>query len=149
MIESRGGVRLGRLLLAWLAAGVILNVGEAALHGSVLAEAAKTTYAALNRPAVQGPLGLSLVIAMTFVQAMATVWLYAFMRPAFASFLSAVLSVSLFVWILSSLYAGVYLHAGFPGIFPASLVWVPVVWQLVEYTVATLVGAAIYGKVRS
>ena len=42
------------------------------------------------------------------------------------------------------MYAALYLHAGFAGIFPAGLVWTPVAWELVEFPLAAVAGGAVY-----
>jgi hypothetical protein len=51
----------------------------------------------------------------------------------------------LVVWFSSSVYAAAYLRSGFPEILPHNLVWVPVAWQLFEYPLAALAGAATSG----
>jgi hypothetical protein len=145
-VDGTKQVGAGRLLLAGLAAGFIMNAGEAALHGGMLAEAAKSAYAALNRTAVENPLHLLSLIALTFAQGVVIVWLYSAVRSRFATRFKAAACVGLTAWFLSSVYAAVYLHAGFPGIFPGELVWSPVAWQLIEIPLATLAGAAICGE---
>lgn len=139
-------VRLGRLVIAGLVAGLILNVGEAALHGGILAEATKSAYAALHRSASAEPMHLASLIVLTFAQGLLVMWLYAVVRPRIGSKLKAAVCVGLIAWFLSSLYAAVYLHSGFSGILPSEVVWLPVAWQLFEYPLATLAGAAVYGK---
>jgi hypothetical protein len=141
-----GPARLGRILLAGLAAGLIMNVGEAVLHGSILAGATQAAYAALNRSDPGNPMNLVSLIALTFAQAGVMVWLYTVIRPRMGSRIRASLWVGLAAWLLSSVYAAVYLNSGLPGILPAQLVWVPVAWQLVEYPLAVLVGASVSGK---
>jgi len=48
------------------------------------------------------------------------------------------------VWFFSAVYAALYLHSGFAGIFPPGVVWTPVAWELVEFPLAALAGAAVY-----
>lgn len=74
-------VRLGRLVVAGLVAGLIMNVGEASLHGGILAEAARSAYAALRRNASADPTHLASLIVLTFAQGMLVVWLYVVVRP--------------------------------------------------------------------
>ncbi|MGC9972668.1 MAG: hypothetical protein ABSE56_18965 [Bryobacteraceae bacterium] len=76
-------VRLGRLVIAGLVAGLVMNVGEAALHGGILAEATKSAYAALHRSASADPTHLASLIVLTFAQGMLVMWLYAVVRPHF------------------------------------------------------------------
>jgi len=74
------------------------------------------------------------------------VWLYLVVRPHFGSRPKTAVCVGLVSWLLSSLYAAVYSHSGFPGILPLDVVWPPVAWQLFEYPLAIVGGAAIYGE---
>ena len=137
-------IRIGRLLMAGLVAGLIMNIGEAALHAGVLAEATTAAYAALNRTVVPDAMNLVLLIVLTFGQGVLMAWLYAAIRVRFGSRFTAAACVGLAAWFLSSVYSAVYLHAGLPGLFPHNIVWVPVAWQLLEYPLATLAAAAIY-----
>jgi len=139
-------LRIGRLLLAGFAAGLIMNVGEAALHGRILAASTTAAYAALNRTVSPNPTNLVVLIVLTFAQAILMLWVYAFVRPRFRTRYTAVVWVGLAAWFLSSTYAAVYLNSGLPGILPSELIWVPVAWQLFEYPLAALVGAATYGE---
>ena len=139
-------IRIGRLLMAGLVAGLIMNIGEAALHAGILGEATTAAYAALNRTVVPDAMNLVVLIALTFAQGILMAWLYAVIRDHFSSRFTTAACVGLAAWFLSSVYAAVYLHAGLPGIFPHNLVWVPVAWQLLEYPLATLAAAATYGE---
>ena len=139
-------IRIARLLIAGLAAGLILNIGEAALHAGILGDATTAAYGALNRTIPQDPMTLVSLIVLTFAQGILMAWLYAVVRPRFGSRSTAAAGVGLAAWFLSSVYSAVYLHAGLPGIFPHNLVWAPVAWQLVEYPLALLAAAATYGE---
>jgi len=139
-------IRVRRLLIAGLVAGLILNIGEAALHAGVLGEATTAAYAALNRTVVPDAMNLVLLIALTFAQGVLMAWLYAVTRARFGSRFTTAACVGLAAWFLSSVYAAIYLHAGLPGIFPQNIVWVPAAWQLLEYPLATLAAAATYGE---
>ena len=139
-------IRRGRLLIAGLVAGLIMNIGEAALHAGILGEATTAAYAVLNRTVVPDAKNLVLLIVLTFGQGVLMAWLYAVIRVRFGSRFTAAACVGLVAWFLSSVYAAVYLHAGLPGIFPHNIVWLPVAWQMLEYPLATLAAAATYGE---
>lgn len=143
--DRETSVRMGRLVLAGLAAGLILNIGEAGLHAGILGNATTAAYAALNRTVVPDAMNLVLLVALTLAQGVLMAWLYAVLRVRYGSRFTAAASVGLIAWVLSSVYAAVYLYAGLPGIFPANIVWVPVAWQLLEYPLAALAAAATYG----
>jgi hypothetical protein len=139
-------MKTGRLVIAGLAAGLVMNIGEAALHAGILADAGRTAYAALHLTAPDDPMNLVSLLALTFAQGVLMGWLYAVIRPRFGGRFTAAACAGLVVWFLSSVYAAAYLHSGFPGILPHNLVWVPVAWQLIEYPLAMLAGAAVYGQ---
>jgi hypothetical protein len=133
---------LQRVVLAGLLAGLLLNVGEAVLHGVVLAAATEEAMAALGRTdATSSPLGLSLLIGITFVQGLVGLWLYALLSGRGVTRGRAAVVAGLALWLLSGVYAAIYFGAGFPGVLAARVVWLPVAWELVEYPLAIFVGA--------
>jgi len=136
-------IRIGRLLIAGLVAGLILNIGEAALHAGILGDATTAAYTALNRTIVPNPINLGSLVVVTFLQGIVMAWLYAMIRPRLGSGFMTAAGVGLAAWLLSSLYSAVYLHAGLSGLFPADIVWVPVAWELIEYPLALLAAAAV------
>jgi hypothetical protein len=135
-------IKWGRVVGGGLLAGLIMNVGEAILHGALLARAGTEAYLALGRTVPGHPVYLPSLVALTFAQAVAAVWLYAAIRPRYGPGPGTALRAGLTVWFFSGVYAALYLHSGFPGIFPANVVWPPVAWELVEFPLATLAGAA-------
>ena len=139
-----GKINRTRVLLGGLLAGLILNVGEAALHAGVLAQATEDAYKALNRTIPGDPISLASLVVMTFAQGILAVWLYAAIRPRRGPGPKAAICAGLAVWFFSAFYAAVYLRAGFAGIFPDGVIGIPVAWELVEFPLATLAGAAVY-----
>jgi hypothetical protein len=137
-------MRTGRIIAGGLLAGLILNVGEAALHGAVLATRTEEVYAGLNRTIPGNPVDLTSLIAVTFLQGIIGVWLYAAIRPRLGAGPRTAAAAGMVIWALSALYAAVYLQSGFSGIFPADIVWIPVAWELAEYPLAVVAGAALY-----
>jgi len=130
-------------LIAGLVAGLILNIGEAALHAGILGDATTAAYTALNRTIVPNPINLGSLVVVTFLQGIVIAWLYAMIRPRLGSRFMAAACVGLAAWLFSSMYSAVYLHAGLSGLFPADIVWVPVAWELIEYPLALLAAAAV------
>jgi hypothetical protein len=137
-------INMGRVIGGGMLAGLIMNIGEAALHVGVLGQATQDAYKDLGKVAVEDPMNLTLLILLTFAQGILAVWLYAAIRPRFGAGPSTAICAGLVVWFFSAVYAGVYLHAGFAGIFPTNIVWIPVGWALVEFPLATLAGAWLY-----
>jgi len=137
-------IRWGRVVAGGLLAGLITNVGEAVLRGALLARAGTEAYLALGRTVTADPVYLASLIALTFAQGVAAVWLYAAIRPRYGPGPGTALRAGLAVWFFSAVYAALYLHSGFPRIFPGNVVWPPVAWELLEFPLAALAGAAVY-----
>jgi hypothetical protein len=138
-----------RILLGGLLAGLVLNVGEAALHGGVLAEPTASAMAALGRSDASSAAGLTALIGITFIQGVLGVWLYAVFSQQGMARVPAAVTAGLTLWVLSAVYAAIYLGAGFPNLLPPTLVWLPVVWGLVEFPLAIYIGALVYRESRS
>jgi len=130
-----------RVILAGLLAGLLLNVGEAALHGVVLADATAAAITALGRTATSSNAGLGSLIGITFVQGVLGIMLVALLMSRGATRLVAAVLAGLALWASSGVYSAVYLGAGLPNVMPANVVWWPVVWELVEYPLAIFIGA--------
>jgi hypothetical protein len=130
-----------RIVVAGLLAGLVLNVGEAVLHGVVLAAATADAMTALGRAGASSPLGLSLLIGITFVQGIIGVWLYALLVGRGMARGGGAVVAGLALWVLSAVYAAIYFGSGFPNVMPAAVVWWPVAWEVVEYPLAIFIGA--------
>ncbi len=126
----------GRWAIGGLVAGLVLNISEAVLHGVLLADQTAGAMTALGRDAAGTPLGLGLLVAVTFAQGLVGIRLYA------AGGGSAVM-IGLAMWLLSAVYSAAYFFAGFPGLIPEGVLWWPVAWELVQYPVAMLAGARV------
>jgi hypothetical protein len=137
-----------RWILAGLLAGLVLNVGEAVLHGVVLADATVQAMAALGRGEQSSAAGLAMLIGITFVQGVIGIWLYGLLRAKGRARGAAAIVAGLALWLLSAVYAAIYLGSGLPNLMPAAVVWWPVVWGAVEYPLAIFVGALAYREPR-
>jgi hypothetical protein len=133
-----------RILVGGAVAGLLMNIGEAALHAGVLGSDAEQLYAKLNVPLPNPGDNLPFLIGMTFVLGFVAVWLYAAFRPRFGPGARTALLAALVVWVLSHVWSGVYLGNGYAGIVTPRLAWIPVAWGLFEAVLGTAVGAALY-----
>jgi hypothetical protein len=133
-----------RMISAGLLAGLALNVGEAVLHGVVLADATAEAMTALGRTETGSGVGLAMLIGITFVQGVLGVWLYGLLSRGREKRVATSVCAGLTVWTLSAVYSAVYLSAGLPSLLPAAVVWWPVAWGLVEYPLAIFIGALVY-----
>lgn len=137
-------MNVGRVILAGLLAGLVLNVGEAVLHGVVLADAMTQAMATLGRNEGSSAGGLATLIGITFAQGVVGIWLCALLLARGIPRATAALAAGVVLWVLSAVYAAIYLSAGLPNLMPATVVWWPVVWGAVEYPLAIFVGALAY-----
>lgn len=136
-----GKIKIGRVLLGGLLAGVILNVGETVLNVVVAGQAMETALAARNLPPVGGP-AIGGFVVITFLLGILTVWLYAAIRPKFGPGPGTAMIAALVVWFFA------YLHQSaamvLMGILPAKVMVLGTVWGLVEIVVASIAGAWVY-----
>lgn len=133
-----------RILIGGLIAGLIMNGSEAALHAGVLGDETGSLYEKFRIGIPDTAGNLLLLIFATFVLGIVAVWLYAAMRPRYGAGPRTALIAGVTVWLLSHLWSGVYLGAGYTGIITARLAWIPVAWGLLEAPLATMAGAAFY-----
>src|SRR5262245_48921356 len=137
-------MNLLRVLLAGLLAGLVMNIGEAALHAGVLGEDTATLYKTLNAPLPTPSNTIPLLVGTTFLMGLTAMWLYAAIYPRFGGKAKTAAIVGVVVWLLSHVWSGVYLGAGYAGIFTPRLAWIPVIWGLPEAALATLAGSLVY-----
>src|SRR5207244_3093753 len=132
-----------RVLLGGLVAGVILNAGEWLLNGVVLKSTMDAFFKKCGIPQ-PGNNFLVIAIAITFVLGIVIVLGYAAIRPRFGPGPKTAIIAALFAWF------GVYLYQNVIGlglqIVPVNAVAIALVWGLVEYIIAAMIGAALYAE---
>jgi len=136
-----GKINFGRVLLGGLVAGLILNVGEWVLNGIVLHQQMQEFFKRCRFPE-PGTNFLVIAVAITFVLGIVIVLGYAAIRPRFGPGPKTAIIAALFAWFGVVVYQNVI--AGGLGMEPASLLAMVIGWELVEYLLAALVGAALY-----
>ena len=136
-----GKINFGRVLLGGLVAGLVLNIGEWVLNGYVLH---KEMDDFLKRCGFAQPGNKFLVIAVaiTFVLGIVIVLGYAAIRPRFGPGPKTAIIAGLFAWFGVVLYQNVI--AGGLGMVPVNTIAMVLGWEIVEYLLAALVGAALY-----
>lgn len=133
-----------RVILAGLLAGLILNVGEAALHGALFADATATAMKNLGHEIVGSRFNTAQLVMITFVQGLVGMLLYAVVQPRWAAGIGTAIRVGLILWVLSAVYSAIYLGAGFAGLMPVGVVWGPVAWELILYPLAISAGSLVH-----
>jgi hypothetical protein len=137
-------INWGRVLVGGLLAGVVMNASEAALHGGMLGADGQALFQKFGVPDSPEPVYMISLILMTFILGIASVWLYAAIRPRFGPGAGTAVCAGLAVWVLAHLWSGIYLWAGFAGLITPKLALLPVAWGLVEAPLGTVAGAWLY-----
>ena len=135
------GINIARVVLGGLLAGVIIDIGEVVLNAWLLAARMEAAMTRLNLPPVSGG-AIAGFLIMGFALGIATVWLYAAIRPRFGPGVRAALCAGATVWFLAYVYPSI----GFElmGLFPTRIIAIGMVWGLGELLVAAVAGAWLY-----
>jgi len=139
-----GRINFGRVIFGGLVAGVILNLGETVLNGIILAKDMADFFKRCGFTAKPGTSFYVIAIAITLVLGIVIVLGYAAIRPRFGAGPKTAIIAALFAWFGVYVYQNV-IALGL-GMVPPKLVVIALAWGLVEYIVATMVGAALYGE---
>lgn len=138
---GNGKVNWSRVVLGGLVAGLVINVGEFVLNEPILGRQWAEAMEALNQSPPGGS-SIAIFVVLSFLLGIASVYLYAAIRPRFGAGAKTAICAGLIVWFFAYFYAS----AGFlaMGLFPTSLVVIATLWGLVEIPLATLAGASMY-----
>jgi hypothetical protein len=136
-----GPIKIGRVILGGLVAGLVINISETILNLVVVAQAMEDAFKARNLPPL--PIGPIIgFVVFSFAVGIVTVWLYAAIRPRFGPGPKTAAIAGLVVWFFAYLYGGVAM--GMMGLFPMKLIAITTIWGLPEIVIATMAGAALY-----
>ena len=134
-------INMTRVILGGLVAGLIINASEFLLNGVVLADAMKVQFAKMNLQE-PGANAMAVFVAMGFVIGIATIWLYAAIRPRFGAGPKTAAIAGLAVWVLAYVYGTIGLEV--LGMVPARMAAIGLTWGLAEVLVAAIGGAYFY-----
>jgi hypothetical protein len=135
------GIQKRRVILGGLAAGLIINIGETILNVALAGEELAQALQARNLPPVGGA-AIGYFVVMCFVLGVLMVWTYAAIRPRFGPGVKTAVIVAVLAWFMTLVWSGGAQVA--MGIMPLSLTIFGLVWGLVEFIIASLVGAKLY-----
>ena len=133
-----GKINIGRVLLGGLVAGIVLNIGEYILNDKVFGSQMKEYLAKHNFPTPGGS-AIAVAVVMTFVLGIVIVLGYAAIRPRFGAGVKTAIIAALFAWFGVYVYPNI-LRAAF-GFVPTNILPIALVWGLVEYNLAAIIGA--------
>ena len=136
-----GKINFGRVLLGGLLAGLILNIGEYVLNDKVLATQMAEMFRRCGFPK-PGTNFIVIAVVITFVLGIVLVAGYAAIRPRFGAGPKTAIIAGLFAWFGVVVYNNVIVVG--LGMEPTNVFALVLVWELVEYLLAAMVGAWLY-----
>jgi len=131
----------GRVILGGLLAGLVINLFEFVTNGVILNDAWAKLMQSLGRP----PLPVSSIVLFNvwgFLLGIASVWLYAAIRPRYGAGPMTAIRAGVVAWVMAAFLATVVNYA--MGIVPVRLLVITSLIELVEVPLATVVGAWLY-----
>jgi len=134
-------INVGRVILGGLIAGLVVNISETILNLAVVASPMEAALKERNLP----PIGMSPIIGfvvLAFLLGIATVWLYAAMRPRFGPGVQTAVITGVVVWFFAYFYSGI--GTTLMSFLPAQLMTITLVWGLVEIVLGSIAGAWLY-----
>ena len=134
------GINLGRVILGGLVAGVLFNISEFVLNTVVLKSEMEAGMRALGKTVPQSGGTIAVWTILGFAMGIASVWLYAAIRPRYGAGPGTAARAGVFVWFFASLVCMVVIVN--MGLFSFNAV--PVVWELAQAILATILGASLY-----
>lgn len=134
-------MKAGRIIVAGLLAGLVMNIGEYVLNGILLREDHEAAMANLGFPPLSGG-DIGVLVVMTFLTGIALIWLYAAIRPRFGPGPKTAIIAGFFGWVL--LYVWPFVWNSLVPLWPSRPMMIGAVWALFEIPIATLVGAWLY-----
>jgi hypothetical protein len=134
-------INFGRVLLGGLVAGIVLNIGEYLLNDKIFGSQMKDYFAKHNFPTPRGN-AVVVAVVLTFVLGIVIVLGYAAIRPRFGAGAKTAIIAALFAWFGVYVYPNI-LGAAF-GFVPTNFLSIALVWGVVEYSIAALIGAWLY-----
>src|SRR5260370_2779522 len=105
-------IKLGRVLLGGLAAGLVISIGNFLLNRVWLKDAMNANFARLHVPEPGNDFIIKAVV-LTFIAGIAIVYLYAAIRPRFGARVKTAICAGLMAWFFAILYTGVIISAAF------------------------------------
>jgi len=135
------GINMGRVLIGGVVAGLVINVGEFVLNMFVLKTEMEAALARMNLPPVEGA-QIGVFVTLAFVLGIATVWLYAAIRPRFGAGASTAMCAGSTVWFLAYVYPSLGMWV--MGMFPTGSMTIALAWGLAEVLAGAVAGGWLY-----
>jgi hypothetical protein len=135
------GINIPRVLVGGIVAGLVIDISESILNSVVLGAEMNAAIARMNlTPAGNQVMVLFLVLGLLL--GIATIWLYAAIRPRYGAGPKTALCAGAAVWFFGYLYPSIGMLG--MGMFSTRVMAIGLAWGLVELLVASLAGAFLY-----
>ena len=136
-----GKINMQKVLVGGLIAGVVLNVIDFVLFGVVLKDQMAAAMTALNRPAMTNA-QIPWFVFLDFVAGIFLVWLYAAIRPRFGAGPGTAVKAGVAGWFVGGLLVTLFMWP--MHLMPQNLTIITTLISLVEWPLATVIGAKFY-----
>jgi hypothetical protein len=137
-----GKINVGRLILGGIVAGIVNDILGYGVDGWLLAQGWANAMKALGH----GQSSLNTFILLNLVGIVAgfvALWIYVAIRPRFGPGVKTAIYAGVASWVLGALLPDAsFMYA--TGLFPRHLTLYTTIGALVEISVATIIGAALY-----
>jgi hypothetical protein len=137
-----GKINAGRVLIGGIVAGIIITVVEWLVNGVVLLEDWTEALRALGKSGEMTTGATVLYVLWSLLVGIATIWLYAAIRPRFGAGPRTAVIAGFAMWIFA--YLSYTIAVAAVGLFPGRLLGITAVIGAVELVAAALVGAWLY-----
>jgi len=137
-------INTSKVIVGGLIGGVVANVIDFALNSFVLANMQKAALDALNPTLAANAMQSSKIpifLALDFILIIATVWIYAAIRPRFGPGARTAVYAAVASWVVGSVVAGYFAAL---GMFSWGLYSISGLCALFNVVVSTVVGAKFY-----
>jgi hypothetical protein len=137
-------INTSKVIVGGLIGGVVANVIDFALSGYVLADMQKAALDALNPSLAANAMQSSKIpifLVLDFVLIIATVWIYAAIRPRFGPGARTATYAAIASWVVGSVVAGYFAAL---GMFSWGFYGISAICALINTIVSTIVGAKFY-----
>jgi hypothetical protein len=134
-------IKISRIVLPGLAAGLLINVSEYILNMMVLGSDVAASMQKLGLPAMSGA-AIGVFVLFGFAIGITLAWLYAAVRPRLGPGPMTASCIGSLVWFLAYLYGSIGMMM--MGVFPVRMVVISLAWGLVEVVAAANVAGYLY-----
>ena len=135
-----------RVILGGLLAGVVINLVEFVTHGVILRDAWEQAMQSLGRGTAFSATAIVTFNVTGFLVGIASVWVYAAIRPRYGAGANTAMRAGLAAWALAVLLPNLSTYP--MGMFPTYLLVVAAIVSLFDIVLGTIIGAWVYREER-